>query len=149
MLFATRSHRSSSGQRSATRNRRLRWFSRCGQFTRIGHIPGGGRPLLREGGPISYESASFHPNPPASPPQRSHRRRTGGKRAPPPCTRSPDAISGPIHQTPEVNYRPRFQNDDFPCRLNSQSLVCRGNQPLRKPRYSSLLVAGGDRSPIH
>ena len=32
------------------------WFSRCGQFTRIGHIPGGGRPLLREGGPISYET---------------------------------------------------------------------------------------------
>jgi len=37
---------------------------RVGQFTRIGHIPGGGLPLLREGGPISYEarpSASFQP----------------------------------------------------------------------------------------
>ena len=44
------------------RTRRLRWFSRCGQFTRIGHIPGQGRPLLREGGPISYEARpSFHP----------------------------------------------------------------------------------------
>ena len=44
----------------ATRNRRLRWLSRCGQFTRIG----GKRPLLREGGPISYEampSGSFQP----------------------------------------------------------------------------------------
>ena len=33
------------------------------QFTRIGHIPGGGRPLLRDGGPISYNagpSLSFH-----------------------------------------------------------------------------------------
>ena len=33
-----------------------------GQFTRISHIPLGGRPLLREGGPISEEarpSASF------------------------------------------------------------------------------------------
>ena len=27
-----------------------------GQFTRIGHIPGGGQPLLREGGPISYDA---------------------------------------------------------------------------------------------
>ena len=43
---------------------RLRWSSRCGQFTGISHIPGGGQPLLREGGPISYEarpSASFQP----------------------------------------------------------------------------------------
>ena len=49
---------------SATRNRKLRWFSRCSQFTRISHVPGEGRPLLREGGPISYEatpSASFQP----------------------------------------------------------------------------------------
>ena len=36
------------------KNTKLRWFSRCGQFTRIGHILGGGRPLLKEGGPISY-----------------------------------------------------------------------------------------------
>ena len=48
--------------------RRLRWFSRCGQFTRIGHIPGEGRPLLRKDGPMSYEatpSASFQPVTPA------------------------------------------------------------------------------------
>ena len=30
--------------------------SHSGQFTRAGHIPGGGRPLLQEGGPISYEA---------------------------------------------------------------------------------------------
>ena len=61
--------------RSATRNRRLRWFGRCGQFTRISHIPGEGRPLLREGGPISYEATTsvfFQPHsrptqPPCSP----------------------------------------------------------------------------------
>ena len=29
--------------RSATRNRRLRLFSRCSQFTPTGHVPGGGR----------------------------------------------------------------------------------------------------------
>ena len=42
------------------------WCS-FGHFTQIGHIPGGGRPLWREGGPISYEprpSASFRPLPP-------------------------------------------------------------------------------------
>ena len=36
-----------------------------------------------------------------------------------------------------------LQNDDFPYRLDPQSLVCRGNQPVRKLRYSSLVVAGG------
>ena len=30
-------------------------FSVKGQFTLLGHIPGGGRPLLREGAPISYQ----------------------------------------------------------------------------------------------
>jgi len=34
----------------------VKWFSRCGHFTRIGQITEGGRPLLREGGPISYEA---------------------------------------------------------------------------------------------
>ena len=34
----------------------MHWFSRSGQFTRIGHVSGAGRPLLREGGPISYEA---------------------------------------------------------------------------------------------
>ena len=37
-----------------------------GHSTRIGHIRGGGRPLLREGGPISYEatpSRCSRPNP--------------------------------------------------------------------------------------
>ena len=41
---------------------------RLGQFTRIGHISEGGRPLLREGGPISYEprpSRSSTPKPSA------------------------------------------------------------------------------------
>ena len=41
--------------RSAMKNRRLRWFSRFGPLTRNGHIPGRCRPLLREGGPISYQ----------------------------------------------------------------------------------------------
>ena len=45
--------------RPPVQNRKLRWFSRCGPFTRIGHIAGGGRPLLREGGPISYEARPF------------------------------------------------------------------------------------------
>ena len=40
----------------ARREARLRCFSHFGDFTRCGHIPGGGRPLLREGGPISYEA---------------------------------------------------------------------------------------------
>ena len=31
-------------------------LSRCSQLTRIGHVPVEGRPLLREGGPISYEA---------------------------------------------------------------------------------------------
>ena len=47
------------------------WFSRCGHFTRFGQIPGGGRPLLREVGPISYEatpSAFSQPNHPPPPP---------------------------------------------------------------------------------
>ena len=30
--------------------------SHYSQFTRIGHVPGGVQPLLREGGPISYEA---------------------------------------------------------------------------------------------
>jgi len=50
--------------RASTRNTRLRLFDRYSQFIRIGHVPGGGRPLLREGGPISYEatpSAFFLP----------------------------------------------------------------------------------------
>ena len=34
----------------------MRWFSPFGKFTRIGHIPGEGWPLLREGGPMSYEA---------------------------------------------------------------------------------------------
>ena len=38
------------------RNRWLHLFSRCSQCTRVGHVPGGGRPPLREGGPISYEA---------------------------------------------------------------------------------------------
>jgi hypothetical protein len=33
----------------------INWFSQYGQFTRIGHIPGGWRPLLRQVGPICYE----------------------------------------------------------------------------------------------
>jgi len=40
---------------SALPQRTLRWFSDRAQFTQIGHVPGGRRPLLREGGPISYE----------------------------------------------------------------------------------------------
>ena len=43
---------------SATKNTRLRWYSQCGQFIPIGHIPGGQRPLLREGGLISYAAPS-------------------------------------------------------------------------------------------
>jgi len=31
-------------------------LSRCSQFTRTGHVPGGARPLWRAGGPISYEA---------------------------------------------------------------------------------------------
>ena len=45
-------------------------------------------------------------------------------------------------QPPQVTYLPFLAKVDFPCKINSCSLVCRGNQPLRKPRYSSLLVAG-------
>ena len=33
-------------------------LSRCGQSSRISHIPGGWRPLLRESGPISCEARS-------------------------------------------------------------------------------------------
>ena len=50
---------------SATRNRRLCLLSRRSQFTRIGYVPGGGRPFWREGGTISYEarpSRRFQPN---------------------------------------------------------------------------------------
>jgi hypothetical protein len=46
------------------KNRRLRWFILFGQFTRIGRISGGGRPLLQEGGPISYEQ---RPSPSSTP----------------------------------------------------------------------------------
>ena len=41
---------------SATGNKQLRWFSRGGQLSRIGHIPGRGRPLLRQSGLICYET---------------------------------------------------------------------------------------------
>ena len=41
---------------------------RFGQFTRIGHIPGGGQPLLREGGPISYDPRPLRCSGPNSPP---------------------------------------------------------------------------------
>ena len=41
--------------RSVTKSRKIRWFSHIGQCTRSGHFPGRRRPLLREGGPISYE----------------------------------------------------------------------------------------------
>ena len=42
-------------------------------LTRIGHIPGGGRPLLREGGPISYQSRPSATFPKLSPQQRAAR----------------------------------------------------------------------------
>ena len=64
-------------------------FSDKGQFTQLGHIPGGRRPLLREGGPISYEPGpsrssspfsvlhpipfTLHPAPVASKPSRTAR----------------------------------------------------------------------------
>jgi len=41
---------------STTKYRRLRWFSDKRQFTRAGRNSEGGRTLLREGGPISYEA---------------------------------------------------------------------------------------------
>jgi len=41
--------------RSAMENRRLIHFSFFGPLTRNGHIPGGCRPLLWDGGPISYQ----------------------------------------------------------------------------------------------
>ena len=56
------------------------WFSRCGPFTQIGHIPGGGRPLLREGGPISYQ-----PRPEATFPQVMEIHHVGSV-----CTADPD-----------------------------------------------------------
>ena len=62
------------------RSRSLRWFSRCGPLTRIGHIPGVGRPLLREGGPISYEatpSASFWGVSSTHPPRIARKRASG------------------------------------------------------------------------
>jgi len=52
---------------SATKNRRLPWFSRCGQFTRISHIPGGRRPLWREGSYEARPSGSFQPDSPPRP----------------------------------------------------------------------------------
>ena len=39
-------------------------FSVKGQFTLRGHIPGGGRPLLREGSPISYQPMPEATSPP-------------------------------------------------------------------------------------
>ena len=40
------------------------WFSVKGQFTPLGHIPKGGRPLLREGTLISYQPRPEATSPP-------------------------------------------------------------------------------------
>ena len=45
--------------RSAMRNKRLRWLSRFSQCTRIDHVLEGGRPLVQKGGPNSYEAPPF------------------------------------------------------------------------------------------
>jgi len=47
------------------------------------------------------------------------------------------------HQQPEVNYFDVLEKGDFPCILNSESLVFRGKRPFRNGVNSSLLVAGG------
>ena len=64
-----------------------------GLFTRIDGIPGGRRPLLREGVPIRYEarpSPSVHPNPSASPPPPGS---LTGRRPPHLATARPSLIS--------------------------------------------------------
>ena len=48
-----------------------------------------------------------------------------------------------LHQQPEVNYFDVLEKGDFPCILDSESLVFRGNRPFRNGVNSSLLVAGG------
>ena len=47
------------------------------------------------------------------------------------------------HPPPEVNYIEVSAKLDFPCRLEFQPSVCRGNQPWREPRYSSHQVVSG------
>ena len=37
----------------------LRWFSRCGPFTRIGHIPGGGAATFAGGWPDQLPAKAF------------------------------------------------------------------------------------------
>ena len=50
---------------------------------------------------------------------------------------------GVVHQQPEVNYLPCFENDDLPCRLHEKHVVCRENHRFRNRVNSSLQVAGG------
>ena len=51
--------------------------------------------------------------------------------------------SRPFHQPPEVNFLPRFENDDFPCRLHEKHLVGRANHHSRNGVNISLRVVGG------
>ena len=50
---------------------------------------------------------------------------------------------GPLHQPPEVNYIPCFENDELPCRLHVFHVVCRANHRFRNRVNSSLQVVGG------
>ena len=51
--------------------------------------------------------------------------------------------SGVCHQQPEVNSFDVLEKGDFPSILNPESLVFRGNRPIRNAVNSSLLIAGG------
>ena len=44
------------------------------------------------------------------------------------------------HQPPEEKYSPCLKNDDSPCRIKSQTLLCRVNHHSRKGVKSSLLM---------
>jgi len=47
------------------------------------------------------------------------------------------------HQPPDVNYIEAFAKVNFPCGLNSESLVCKGNYRSETGVNSSIEMAGG------
>ena len=49
-----------------------------------------------------------------------------------PTESGPDCLTHAVHQQPEVNYLPCFENDDLPCRLHVFSCSLQGKSALSK-----------------
>ena len=93
-------------------------------------------------GIYSYQHACLKPskNPRADGAARPANKAFGTVEIPPICKRGVLPQDTPLPLATKREIRRGFAQSDFPCTLSS---VCKGNQPLRKPLYSSLLVAAG------